>query len=818
MKNVIKTVGFIAFIAVIGFSMVGCGGGAGGDGGNPPPPTVTKVIVSVEDDATSVNKQAPGNTLQFSAEVKGTNSPPQTVTWSITTPGTKPGTTITQNGGLLTVANDEAVTSLTVKATSTFNTNQAGFATVLVKDTSKSDLTGTVIIKAGGIEVTTATTGTALTASYSGGSETVSYQWRRDGALINVDGWTNNSAATATFTPYEAGSYSVLVSAAGCNSIISDEVVVTGSTIPPENYTSVADRWWGTWVFPGSTATIEYSVDADDVCTVTIGGTAVSHDWDRWQARPNYGYTATANTAYEYEFEAWTQSGNRELSVSYYEDNDAGDYFGTSINITNERKTYTVTGRSIPKSGTPSLGFQGADLTGTFYVKVTKIESYTISDRWSKWDDISSAKASFSVAADGVCTVTVSGTAVTPDWNRWQTEVSYSYPSKANSLYEYEFEAWTQSGSRTLGVQYYNGAEVDDIYLSEDLNITTQRKTYTITGQLIPSDKENFVRFQCGDRLGTFYVKMLEIREIQLPENKPDAARWDSWTDVPTVTIAHSVAANDECTITVGGAAASEWDRWQAKAAYSYTAEADFAYEYEFEAWTQAGTRSLTILYCYLDEEGEFYDGISITNQRQTYTVTGKTLPKGGIKNVEFQCADQLGTFYVKFISVTKITPEQQTPEDRWDSGYDDSSSVTIDHSVANDGVCTITVGGTAVTEQPLWNHLWKAQASYKYTVQAGKRYEYEFEAWTVGADRKLFIQWYGDGDAQVFLGTGWDGTEEGNNLSPQFTITNQRKTYTIGGAEMDPLPKSGIQDLTFQCANQTGTFYVKILSITPVD
>jgi len=153
-----------------------------------------------------------------------------------------------------------------------------------------------------------------------------------------------------------------------------------------------------------------------------------------------------------------------------------------------------------------------------------------------------------------------------------------------------------------------------------------------------------------------------------------------------------------------------------------------------------------------------------------------------------------------------------------WDSyAWDDpSSSVTISHSVANDGVCTITVGGTPLVGvpngDPLWNHLWKANASYSYTVQAGKLYEYKFEAWTVGADRRLYIEWYGDNDENLHNGSGWEPYN--NNYRPLFNITSQRKTYTFNSFA---IPKNGEQGLTFQCANQTGTFYVKIISITAV-
>jgi len=146
---------------------------------------------------------------------------------------------------------------------------------------------------------------------------------------------------------------------------------------------------------------------------------------------------------------------------------------------------------------------------------------------------------------------------------------------------------------------------------------------------------------------------------------------------------------------------------------------------------------------------------------------------------------------------------------ERWNSWHDQPST-TITHSVANDGVCAITVGGTALTGMPLWDYLWKATAVYAYTASAGKTYSYTFEAWTSDANRKLNVQLYADNNNQIYDDTGY-----ADNL-PVFTITSERKTYTLNGSIL--IPKSGTQQLSFQCANQIGTFYVKIISITPAD
>ena len=140
------------------------------------------------------------------------------------------------------------------------------------------------------------------------------------------------------------------------------------------------------------------------------------------------------------------------------------------------------------------------------------------------------------------------------------------------------------------------------------------------------------------------------------------------------------------------------------------------------------------------------------------------------------------------------VPPEDRPVKDRWNKNkwIDDTSTATLVYSVNDNGVCKITVGG--VPESDNW---WKANAHYNYTAKAGACYEYTFEAWTESGDRPLWVQYY------------WD--EEDVYFSEYFEITNTRTTYTVRGTF---LPKGGERDLAFLCANQLGTFYVKILEI----
>jgi hypothetical protein len=250
------------------------------------------------------------------------------------------------------------------------------------------------------------------------------------------------------------------------------------------------------------------------MCTITGGGTPES---DIGKVNAQLQYTPKAYTKYVYTFEAWTQSGARDLLVCYYYDNDENVSLNRRINIKGTRTTYTIYGGEIPKGGLQRVEFLCADQTGTFYVKMLEIKETNIIGNWDKGEAPgTTATLDYSVAADGVCTITVGGTPEpqneTDGWNIWKVSAQLEYIAKANTRYAYTFEAWTQSGVRDLVVNYYNDND-ENVNLYENINITGTRKTYTINGEKIPKGGIRQVVFNCANQTGTFYVKMLEIKE-----------------------------------------------------------------------------------------------------------------------------------------------------------------------------------------------------------------------------------------------------------------------------------------------------------------
>jgi len=125
----------------------------------------------------------------------------------------------------------------------------------------------------------------------------------------------------------------------------------------------------------------------------------------------------------------------------------------------------------------------------------------------------------YSIDNNEVCTVIVGGTpeknGVDGVWRAWTIQAFYPYTGEEGMLYEYKFEAWTQSGTRDLHIQYYENNE-DAVYLGDTIPITTKRTTYTVRGRVLPKDFRDGVHFQLADQIGTVSIKMLEIKELKI--------------------------------------------------------------------------------------------------------------------------------------------------------------------------------------------------------------------------------------------------------------------------------------------------------------
>jgi len=160
-----------------------------------------------------------------------------------------------------------------------------------------------------------------------------------------------------------------------------DPIAIAPVKTTPEILPDIA-RWWN-YTDPTSKAKITHSVDNDGLCTIVVTGTAEQHgvngNWNAYKAMAGYDYTSEKGKTYMYQFDAWTESGTRNLHIQYYYDNDKGVYLDDTVPITTTRTTYTVYGQPLPDAGIPLI-FQCADKIGKLYIKILEIKEYTQSE------------------------------------------------------------------------------------------------------------------------------------------------------------------------------------------------------------------------------------------------------------------------------------------------------------------------------------------------------------------------------------------------------------------------------------------------------
>jgi len=248
------------------------------------------------------------------------------------------------------------------------------------------------------------------------------------------------------------------------------------------------------------------------------------------------------------------------------------------------------------------------------------------------------------------CTVIVGGKALTDPNKAWYAWVNYKYQGEKNKAYKYTFEAWTDSGDRTCGIEYWHAEDYSSNLTFNSIKMTTEHKTFTKVGYPLPTSGQNDFSFHCANQTGTFYIKMISIDETTEPV--PDEERW-SKNQYLDATLDYTVDNNGVCTINVSRPTV---DNWTAEACYSYSAKAGKKYAYTFEAYKESDDcpdRYVNIMY--YDNYNWDNDYIRITEIPTTFTLGGVVMPRDGIEKIRFQCGYQPGKFYIKIINIKEV-------------------------------------------------------------------------------------------------------------------------------------------------------------------
>jgi len=136
--------------------------------------------------------------------------------------------------------------------------------------------------------------------------------------------------------------------------------------------------------------------------------------------------------------------------------------------------------------------------------------------RWGTWVQDPSLVITNQIRDDGVCVITLSGSALSQNW---MGSSYYLYWGQRGKAYTYTFEAWTNSPlTRWVNVQYFGGGTAGP-FGEVIIQVTSERKTFVINGDRIPwsftREGDTQLGFRSADKLGTFFVKIISIEETQ---------------------------------------------------------------------------------------------------------------------------------------------------------------------------------------------------------------------------------------------------------------------------------------------------------------
>jgi Glycoside hydrolase family 44 len=266
MKKALVTV-FLIFSFFLFIS--GCGGGQAAP---PPPPANTVTAVTVSPGTASLS---PGESKQFTATVTGTGTYSTAVNWSVNNIAGGNATVGTINSSGLYVAPNPVPNSVTIKATSTFDTSKSGSATVTFNTVTGVTVTpGMASVSPGDSKQFTATvtgTGTYSTAvnwsvnDIAGGNATVG-TISGTGLYVapNPAPASVTIKATSTFDATKSGSATITFNA------------VTGVTVTP--------------------ATASVSPGASKQFSATVAGTGTYSTDVTWSVNNIAGGNATVGT------------------------------------------------------------------------------------------------------------------------------------------------------------------------------------------------------------------------------------------------------------------------------------------------------------------------------------------------------------------------------------------------------------------------------------------------------------------------------------------------------------------------------------------
>jgi len=249
----------------------------------------------------------------------------------------------------------------------------------------------------------------------------------------------------------------------------------------------------------------------------------------------------------------------------------------------------------------------------TMTVDKKTVEDLTDEERWSYYsnDDSTAKLTHFSIASDNTVTATVAGTPEPQGaggvYRAWKVTLQYFYTAKTNTSYIYKFSARTETGTRSMPVQYYEDND-NEVYLGKTIEVTSSWQEFTIKGERIPKAGAEALRFQLANCIGTVHIKVISITE------NTDVIKTITVTGIPSGTGNASLTVYNE-----EGGVAYGWGNVNGSTAIFNL------HDDEDEPWGGSGSYYLSI---YLENssgrwiEYRYTNGQPYSSGRQEYNIT----------------------------------------------------------------------------------------------------------------------------------------------------------------------------------------------------
>jgi hypothetical protein len=140
---------------------------------------------------------------------------------------------------------------------------------------------------------------------------------------------------------------------------------------------------------------------------------------------------------------------------------------------------------------------------------------------WTGWSQNNNQlSVGFSFAQDGATRVMVAGSPLTNSWNANIRYEDKTIPLLQGRYYKYTVELRTESGERSLRVNYFEDENLNGgTYINFDIfDINATARTFElVTNTAIPQTTMASLVFQVGDAAGDFYIRVISIQEIDPP-------------------------------------------------------------------------------------------------------------------------------------------------------------------------------------------------------------------------------------------------------------------------------------------------------------